>query len=185
MILRSFLLYMWSLLDPFYFALNRLAYVESGRIGNIFRVRLLRYRGHPITLSDGTCIRRGDVLVKIHLHNVKLLKLLFKMRSDIEKGKCISRVVQASLPGLASYVERHPKSAHIKGIIGVTLLHKGSRLLGFETFPIQSPWYNAFKWVSQTPLYFICVSQPIRTFRKQSIRLLLMPKSILMQRYSE
>ena len=40
-------------------------------------------------LSDGTQINTNDTLVKIHLHNVRLLKEIKNMNSKLKKAKVI------------------------------------------------------------------------------------------------
>lgn len=65
---------LWGWIDPIYFRFTRLDYVEN-HLGKrtIMRVRLTKYKGREITLSDGTVIHKNDLLLKIHLHNIKLL----------------------------------------------------------------------------------------------------------------
>jgi hypothetical protein len=150
---------------------------------NIFRVRLTRYKGRHITLADGTRIQKGDLLLKIHLHNVVLLKSILPMMNDVKKGRYIYRAVELSLPKLASYVKNHPQYEHIKGIIGITMLNKGCHLLGFESHSISSISYKVLKWFTLMPIYLISVSQPLKSFKKQSPKYLLMSKDHLLMRY--
>jgi hypothetical protein len=184
MYVKSCVLWIWKMFDPIYYLFTRLQYIEPRPLRNIFRVRILKYRGSPIAASDGTCIRPGDMLIKIHLHNVRLLHALIPLRSDIERGKYIFRSVQASLPGLADYIRNHPRKEEIKGIIGVTLLNKGCAHLGFETHPIENKWFRMVKWVTQSMICLLFVTQPMKTFRRQSIKFLVMSKKTLLERYS-
>jgi hypothetical protein len=177
------MLSIWNIIDPIYYTCSRLTRINAASDGNIFRVRLMKYRGENITLADGTCIRKGDTLLKIHLHNVILVKSLSSMLNEVKKGKHIYRLVEASMPDLAAYVKNHHRCDEIKAIIGITMLNKGCRLLGFETYSIKSAPYRALKWVTQLPLYFISVSDPLKTVRKQSIKYLLMSKETLLERY--
>lgn len=180
---RSYVLSIWDIIDPIYYSFTRLTYVNTDRKRNIFRVRLMRYRGADVTLADGTCLQRGDFLLKIHLHNVVLLKEISPMLNNIKKGRYIYRLVENSLPGIASYIQNHPKSEQIKGIIGITILNKGCHSLGFETYSISSLCYRVFKWFTIMPIYLLSVSQPIKTFKKQSPKYLLMSKETLLARY--
>lgn len=52
------------------------------------------------------------------------------------------RMIHESLPCIYRYIKVHKHGAEIKGLIGITLLHKGSRKLGFETIPIQNRYYK-------------------------------------------
>jgi hypothetical protein len=180
-----YLLSVWNLLDPLYYSLTRLTYLDGGcgKTDNIFRVRLTSYKGREVTLADGTRIRKNDLLVKIHFYNVALLKKLLPINSDLKKGKLIYTSVAASLPGLAEYVKRHPRSEEIKGVIGITHLNRGCSQLGFETVEIISRLYKCFKWCTLLPIYLLSVSEPLKTFKKNSPKYLFMAKSVLMEKY--
>lgn len=141
--MRGYVLSLWSLIDPIYYYCTRLSYLPSE--GNILRVRLTKYKGRCIVLSDGTLISKNDVLVKIHLHNVRLLKELKDINSDLKKAKIIYRYVQKSLPGVESYIRNYCNSNEIKGIIGITHINKGCERLGFEVVDIIHPVYKWFK----------------------------------------
>ena len=144
--MRGYLISIWSFFDPFYYACTRLTYLPNKETeGNIFRIRLTKYRGRDIILSDGTQINKNDTLVKIHVHNVKLLKELKDIKSEIKKAKIIFRYVQNSLPGLESYIRDCYRCDEIKGIIGISHLNKGSERLGFEMVDISNPIYKWFK----------------------------------------
>lgn len=82
------------------------------------------------------CDDKNDTLLKIHLHNVVLLREVFSIANEIKKGRIIHDKVRRSLPGLADYLHYHPKYPEIKGVIGITMLSKGSERLGFEVMPI-------------------------------------------------
>ncbi|MFE8702695.1 hypothetical protein ACFYKX_19010 [Cytobacillus sp. FJAT-54145] len=185
--MRGYLLSIWSILDPIYFMFTRLTYLPSSdEHQNIFRVRLTKYRGRLITLSDGTCINKNDTLVKIHLHNVKLLKELKGIKSEIKKGKIIYEYVLKSLPGIQLYIENHKYSEEIKGIIGITLLNKGCNRLGFETFQLSHPFYRWFKWVSFVPIEMLSSTKLSfrKLFRHDPPSYLVMSKEKLEKMYS-
>lgn len=148
--MRGYVLTLWSLIDPIYYHCTRLSYLPSE--GNILRVRLTKYKGRCIVLSDGTLINKNDILVKIHLHNVRLLKELKDINSDLKKAKVIYRYVQKSLPGVESYIRDYCNSKEIKGIIGITLINKGCERLGFEVVDIIHPVYKWFKRLAFLPI---------------------------------
>lgn len=149
--MRDYILTIWNKLDPLYYSCSRLTYVtKSGE--NIFRIRLTKYKGRNIVLSDGTIINKNDTLVKIHLHNVRLLMELREIKSDLKKAKIIYRYVQNSLPGVENYIRQHFHSSDVKGIVGITLLNKGCERLGFEIVDIVNPIYKWFKILSFLPI---------------------------------
>ena len=80
------LIQVWSILDSFYLFCTRLKCLEqiSGNT-NVFRVRLTRYKGREVVLSDGTIVKKNDLLIKIHLHNVSLLKEMRACSMKISK----------------------------------------------------------------------------------------------------
>lgn len=76
MIVRGLLYYFWGFLDIFYYHLSRLESLaeQYANQKNILRVRTTTYKGYNVTLSDGTEIHHNDILIKIHLHNIRILK---------------------------------------------------------------------------------------------------------------
>ena len=185
--MRGYLLSIWSILDPIYYTFTRLTYLPShDEHQNIFRVRLTRYKGKLLTLSDGTRINKNDMLVKIHLHNVKLLKELKDIKSEIKRGKIIYDYVLKSLPGIHLYIKDHKASSEIKGIIGITLLNKGCSRLGFETHQLSHPLYKWMKWISFIPIEILSSSRLSfkNMFKHEPPSYLVMSKEKLAKMYS-
>lgn len=151
--MRGFLLHLWNIVDPFYYFFSRLITLpcKEGE-KNILRIRLTTYKGRPVVLSDGTEINKNDKLVKIHLHNVKLIAELRSIESEWRKAKILYRYMKQSLPGVEWFIRNHKKSNEIKGIIGISLLHRGSEKLGFEVFDIKNPLYLLFKRFALLPI---------------------------------
>jgi hypothetical protein len=152
--MRDYFISIWGLIDPLYYHCTRLTNLPT-KEDNIFRVRLTKYKGRNMVLSDGTQINKNDTLVKIHLHNVRLLKEIKNMNSELKKAKMIFNYVKRSLPGIDLYIQNHPHSSEIKGIIGITTLNKGSERLGFEVFEIAHPIYKWFKQIAFLPIDII------------------------------
>lgn len=151
--MRSYVLSIWSIIDPIYFFCTKLTALpnESGET-QILRVRLTKYKGKPMVLSDGTKINKNDTLVKIHLHNVRILKEISSIKSELKKARMIYRYVQYSLPGVELYIRNNPCAKNIKGIIGISLLNKGCKRLGFEIVELTNPIYVLFKWLAFLPI---------------------------------
>lgn len=155
-IVKGYLISLWSLIDPFYFFFSRLTYPPFvDKQDNILRIRLTKYKGRDVTLSDGTTIRKNDILVKIHLHNVRLLRELKDMKSELKRVKTILNYVQKSLPGVEGFVRTNPRCAEIKGILGITSRARGSERIGFEVFDIVHPLYKWFKALAFLPISYI------------------------------
>ncbi|WP_102347503.1 YkoP family protein [Bacillus sp. Marseille-P3661] len=155
--MRSLLIGVWNLLDPLYYRCTRLTYLNvlNDDHKNILRVRLTRYKGKKVVLSDGTEIKKNDILVKIHLHNVRVLKEITPIVNELKRGKVIYQYVKSSLPDLISYIQRQPECDQIKGIIGITSLNRVANRLGFEIVDISNPIYKRFKWLSSLPIFLL------------------------------
>ncbi|OQP06103.1 hypothetical protein B1690_09710 [Geobacillus sp. 46C-IIa] len=177
------LLAMWGVIDPIYYACSRLEYAGEARDGlrSIFRVRPLQYKGETIRLSDGTTIAANDWLLKIHLHNVRLVRDLFRYDSDIKKGRYILEQVKAGLPYVAYHLYHHEQSERMKGIIGITMLNKGCERLGFETVDISNPLYRWFKTLALVPM--MAVARPGLSPFSRPPKYLLMSKEKLFSLY--
>lgn len=181
--MKSYLIIAWNMIDPLYYHLSNLTCIHNGKAEkNFLRVKLTRYKGRMVVLSDGTQINKNDTLVKIHLHNAVLLKELGQMKSNLYRGRFIFQAVRKSLPDLVSYIQKHHQVDQIKGIIGITSLDKGVNRLGFEVVPIANPLYKWFKWASFLP---ICIlSGTDVSIKKQSgPSYLFMSKVCLISRY--
>jgi hypothetical protein len=180
---KSTFLTIWSILDPIYYSFTRLVCIEHKANKNVFRVRLTRYRGPELVLSDGTVIKKNDILLKIHLHNIILLKDLMPISNNLIKGRRIYRLVEQSMPGLAEFIMNHPKYHQIKGIVGITTLNRGCKELGFEIFSIQNNVYKLYKWVTLLPLHLLTTAHPMKKSNKHVPTYLMMSKPSLLHKY--
>jgi hypothetical protein len=184
MLVRFVFLSFWRYIDPIYFLLTRLQYLCSEQGKGIFRVRLTKYKGKDIILSDGTEICKNDLLVKIHLHNIKVIKDCTHIKNELSKGKAVFKMVQDSMPHLASYIHNHPSKGRIKGVIGITLINKGYKRLGFECVLPESKLYKQFKKISQLFIYLLSHSTiSAENIKKHHLVYLMMSKEKLLEKY--
>jgi hypothetical protein len=179
------LIQVWSLLDSAYFFCTRLQCLEqiTGNT-NVFRVRLTRYKGREVLLSDGTLIKKNDLLIKIHLHNVRILKDMQRIDENFKKTLFLYNKVKESLPGLAFYLLHHKNNDQIKGLIGITLIDKGYKRLGFESYSLSSRSYIWYKRISLYPIHILSISTP--SFKRKKVRTpqyLFMSKDSLCEKY--
>ena len=185
MFIRLSILSIWNLIDPIYFFMTRLQYVKTNdNTKAIFRVRLTKFKGKDVTLSDGTIIHKNDVLLKIHLHNVHLFKEMLKKEKHPLKGIAIYKMVLSSMPLLAQYIKNHAEEQNIKGIVGITMINKGVKKLGFDRVIPEKIIYRWFKKISQFPIYMLSKS-PSSLFNKSKCQpvYLLMSKEKLLEKY--
>jgi hypothetical protein len=174
----------WSFIDKFYFSCSRLEYVNKEK-KNIFRVRLLTYRGQNIVLSDGTRISENDFILKIHLHNCLLLTEMKDMKHDVKRAFYVYDRVRTSLPDLADFIFRHERSGQIKGILGITILSRGVNRLGFEVQDIPNLYYRKYKQLYMKPMFILCHPNRERSWKQENMvpKFLLMSKEQLFQHY--
>ncbi|GGC94525.1 hypothetical protein GCM10007216_26560 [Thalassobacillus devorans] len=160
--MRQYLVSLWTLFDPLYYRVSRLTYIPGNnkKINNVFRVRIMAYKGSGITLHDGTRIQKHDKVLKIHLHNIRLINEMRSMNHDVNKARHIYKTVRDSMPDLASYLNQHTHRHEVTGIMGITALHKGCRRLGFETAPITNPVYRCMKFLSFIAISTLCMRPP-------------------------
>lgn len=177
--MRRILIAIWRFLDPFYYNISNLQYIKYGE--NIFRVKLTKYKGYPITLLDGTSIHKNDLLLKVHFHNVKLLTELQSIRGELQRGKAFYKQVKDSLPGLALYLKQHAMEKQIKGLIGITALDFGTKRLGFERFPIKNTYYKLYKKISFLTIYLLSSSFHSKNQNHKEPAYIFISKSTLFQ----
>lgn len=183
--MKLYLISIWSIIDSIYYVFTRLTHLDmmTDEKNNIFRVRLTRYKGNSVILSDGTKIQKNDLLVKIHLHNVRLIKEIEHINSEVRRGSFIYKWVERSLPDLITFIDTNDKKDEIKGIIGITTLNKGSRRLGFDSFCISNPIYKWFKSITFLPICILSSTTPLLTIRKRQPKYLFMSKKMLIKKY--
>ncbi|WP_139491321.1 YkoP family protein [Brevibacillus dissolubilis] len=137
------ILSLWGVWDAIYFRCTRLQYVEKG--SNIFRFVLLPYRGEPLDSNDGLRIERGDLILRLHIHNYYFATLCKDIENDTKIILMLRRHIRDSLPQLAEMIADHPRRDEIKGIVGTTMLHRGVEPLGFTTSFVPERWFFRYK----------------------------------------
>jgi hypothetical protein len=181
--IRLIILWIWKLFDPIFFLCSRLHYIHPAASKNsIFRVRVTKYKGKMMILADGTKISKNDLLLKIHLHNVRLLMEFINIKNELSRTRQIYKTVLFSMPPLARYLKCHPLEKNIKGIIGVTTINKGVGQLGFESFSPSNSFYKYFKKMGQFPITFLSCGS-IKSFQRHNLSYLIMSKENLYSRY--
>lgn len=188
MILKGLLYYFWGIIDIFYYNLTRLQSLakQYANKQNILRVRTTTYKGYNVKLMDGTEINYNDKLIKIHLHNVRILKETKKFKSELKKAKWLYQAVERSLPEVALFIKEHKKCNEIKGIIGITMLDRVSDRLGFETKAISNVFYRRFKWLLQLPILYLSSSdRSLQSLLQQQPKYLFMSKETLFEKYDK
>lgn len=182
---RLTILWMWKIIDPIFYAFSRLHYIKEESLNkSVFRVRITKYKGRNVILSDGTSINKNDLLLKIHLHNVRLLYECKRIKSEIKRARHIYKVVLESMPALANYLKCHPEVEYVKGIIGITTINKGVKPLGFECFEPTNGLYKKVKKLGQYPI-FLLSSSCFKDFRNMKLSYLFISKERFFSMYGQ
>lgn len=128
--MNSLILRLWGLWDPIYYHFSRLQYVDQRN--NLFRIALIPYwDSTPLYTRMGEVINKGDLVIKIHIHNYRLAQMIHQRNDSHALGLLLLREIRRSLPGLAHFILTSPFREKIKGLVGTTFLYRGSENLGF------------------------------------------------------
>jgi hypothetical protein len=106
------------------------------------------------------------------------------MKKELLRGRGVFKRVMDSMPLLAEFILNHPEEAKIKGVIGITLINKGFRPLGFECALPENKLYSWFKKTSHIPIYLLSCSRiSVAHIKKHHPVYLIMSKEKLMEKY--
>lgn len=174
--IQQVILLLWNMLDTIYYFFTRLTYIDKGK--NIFRVAFKKYHGEELITPDGRSLKKGDRYAQLHLHNVQLAKLLRKTKNNNEFAWALTlkKQIVSSLPGLASFIEKHPQAKEIQIILGTTFLHKRIERLGFTVAPINNRWLRWIKTLRIHSIFLFCHPHGLTEFIKRKD--ILIPKRI-------
>ncbi|MBF7097506.1 polysaccharide deacetylase family protein [Alkalibacter mobilis] len=117
----------WEKWENIYAKHNR---VERIHKDNIFRLSLTNYKGEKILDDQGDLlVDEGDEVAMLHLDNIR-----FQSMSGNSKRAALQAVrkVHGSMPTLAKYVSDDKRFKDVKVLMGVTLLNRGVKGLGFK-----------------------------------------------------
>jgi len=126
-LLRRISFRVWEKWEHLYARVNRIKRINDN---NLFRLTLTRYHGPVIYKGNGEVLAsKGDVVGEIHLDNIRLQAI----GADIQKaGIRALRLVRHSFAGLAEYIASNPEHKNVKIYLGITMLNRGVRGLGFQ-----------------------------------------------------
>ncbi|MZQ85373.1 polysaccharide deacetylase family protein [Paenibacillus sp. 5J-6] len=124
---KKFLVFIWLKWERVF---NRLFNIRPIDVDNqIFYSRVCKYHGKTIHLGSGEELSSGDLVIELHFNNEKLHQLITESNSMFQLAVKMKQDVQSFLPTLAQHVHLLPEK--VKAIYGITMIHRGSRQLGF------------------------------------------------------
>ncbi len=108
-----------------------------GRSGGIILVELTKHKGSTIKLADGSEVKHGDRLIKLHLDNDWIAE---RRQSGLRTGtaalpKGVLHCFRDGFRLLAAQVAEG-SYGNVVAVYGWTVLHRGARRFGFQVFEL-------------------------------------------------
>lgn len=147
----------------------------------LLKLRVRAYGGNnTIYLNDGEQITKGDRIVELHFDNNLLLKLSADSPSTIHLAIQIIRRTEQLMPLILQMLQNNPNYKDVKGLYGISLIHRGTKKLGFSVIDLPQ---GAFSFVTQCYLRLLLnVLHPQGRKRVRSKQDVLVPKIIAISR---
>lgn len=172
---------LWEKWESYYAHRNRIARINTT---SLFRISKIKYKGPDLIGDDGTVLaHEGDIVGELHLDNTRLQ---IKQTDSQKIGIEALRLARASLPVLADYIAQSLEYQDINVFVGLTLLNRGAKGLGFkvQNVPI-SPFV---RWVGILQKIIMRVYHPQgkthRMTRLGEPKIIWISKDALLKRWS-
>ncbi|MEW9700467.1 polysaccharide deacetylase family protein [Paenibacillus sp. SI8] len=141
-IMKKLLVFLWLKWEHVFHRLFNIHSIDGNH--PIFFSRQRKYQGKTIALENGGEIRTGDVVVELHFNNEKLFHLITESNSMVQLAVTMIRDVQRFLPMMTQYLRLHDE---VKGVYGITMIHRGSKQLGFTVEELPRGLFNLLSQV--------------------------------------
>ena len=140
------LLWIWWFWDRLYVRWHRLRPVSED---SVLLCGFETYRApQPLQLGDGTTVKTGDRICRIHMRNEVLAGTEYAMLGKRAWG--FIRAMRADLAVLAERAEAGAlgdRNAGFVAVTGATLLFRGARRMGFSVWPRPQTWRSEIERV--------------------------------------
>lgn len=146
--LKRFLLKLWQVWE---WCFEKVAGLQPA--GDLFRLTVRSYRGAVMELPDGTLLNPGDKVGELHLNNDLLQTISSTTRSIERIGVSVLRETRRSLPLLARAVAQDPAYRSIKALVGITMIHRGTKRLGFSVYDLPPGIRPLIAWYQRWLLF--------------------------------
>jgi peptidoglycan/xylan/chitin deacetylase (PgdA/CDA1 family) len=151
---KQILVTLWMFWERLFLTLFRVKPINSAN--PLLKLRITEYRGkHPITLSDGEEIKKGDQVAELHLDNYTLFRLGTDAKNAVQLATLLIRRTQTLLPELVKLLETDPEYANVKGLYGITIVHRGTKQLGFTVQDLPDGMFTALTRIYLRILMYI------------------------------
>ncbi|WP_042122009.1 polysaccharide deacetylase family protein [Paenibacillus senegalensis] len=172
---RRLLLAFWMLWERCFATFFNIIPVDQSN--PLLKVRVREYRGsQPIQLEDGEQICKGDRIAELHLDNKLLYRLGSSSRNSVHLAIQLIRRTEVLLPQLLLLMQNDPQYRDVKGLYGISIIHRGTRQLGFTVLDLPEGFFS--KLTHYYLRFLLYVIHPQGTERLKSRSELLTPKII-------
>lgn len=142
------LLMVWPQWEHLTHHMRPLAEIPDAPYGTL-SFRVMPYRGRPVTLPDGTEIRRGSMIGELHCNNPVVLEL-------VRQGKINPyRAARRDLGALARWIAQTSRDEGILAFHGFTMLGPAAQRMGFTVCPCEPGMRERLNRVFMTGLLLI------------------------------
>ncbi|AQS58266.1 polysaccharide deacetylase family protein [Desulforamulus ferrireducens] len=152
----------------------------------LFRLAVRNYRGSEMRLTDGTLVTPGDKVLELHFNNHLLQHIASTARSLESVGIMLLRETRRSLPLLAKVISSEPNYQGIKAIMGITMIHRGTKQLGFTVYDLPPLLRPLVTWYQRWLMFLLHpggLSHVRRQWHKLVPKKVVISKKELLQRY--
>ncbi|MGE6230310.1 polysaccharide deacetylase family protein [Paenibacillus chitinolyticus] len=140
---RGLALRAWMLWERLFHRLYRIQPGDSEHRFLHYRIRT--YHGQELVLEDGEIIRPGDKVAELHLDNEWLRQAGSQNSSMMKLAVQMIRAMGNSMPRLAHRLLTDPALADLKGVYGISMIHRGTKQFGFTVLPLHN---RLWRWSS-------------------------------------
>ncbi|QAV21629.1 hypothetical protein PC41400_04675 [Paenibacillus chitinolyticus] len=140
---RGLALRAWMLWERLFHRLYRIQPGDSEHRFLHYRIRA--YHGQELVLEDGEIIRPGDKVAELHLDNEWLRQAGSQNSSMMKLAVQMIRAMDKSMPRLAHRLLTDPTLADLKGVYGISMIHRGTKQFGFTVLPLHN---RLWRWSS-------------------------------------
>ncbi|MEX2460452.1 MAG: polysaccharide deacetylase family protein [Paenibacillaceae bacterium] len=176
---KQALIFFWMLWEQLFLRIFHVVAID--RENPLLKVRVREYTGSQvITLDDGEQLVKGDLIAELHLDNRTLFQLSADATSEVHLAIQIIRKMEILLPQVNLLLQNDPLWHDVKGLYGISMIHRGSKKLGFSVIDLPDGIFSI-----STQLYLkllLFVLHPQGKKRLQSKPQLLVPKIIAMSK---
>lgn len=138
--MRRFLLLIFQLWERIYALVCNLESVDGNNDIILFSKK--KYNGADLKLTSGEIIKKGDVLLELHLNNRVIYDIYNKSDTLIKAMIKLKNEFESNLKKLANLMRNSKNFDNVRGLMGITYFYKIAGMMGFDIIDIRVPIIN-------------------------------------------